>query len=164
MLHYSPAEVADKTGFSLDTLRYYEKIGLLAGIARSSGGRRVFTDDDVAWLGILQCLRATGMPIARMLRYAKLARGGDQTVADRLGLLEEHDRAIEERIAQLRAEQTHIRQKIRWYRLELARPPRTTGSARAGAAEHARPRGRRGARGRQASKRLRPAAARGRSS
>jgi DNA-binding transcriptional MerR regulator len=158
MLHYSPKDVADKTGFSLDTLRYYEKIGLLPSIARSSGGRRVFTEDDVAWLGILQCLRATGMPIARMLRYAKLARGGDQTVAERLGLLEEHDRAIEERIAQLRAKQTHIRQKIKWYRIEVARPPQTSGSASAGTArsvERAPPRGRRGAHGREASKRLR---------
>ncbi len=116
MLHYSPREVADRTGFSLDTLRYYEKIGLLEGIARSSGGQRVFTAGDVEWLGILRCLKETGMPIARMLRYAKLARGGDRTVAERLSLLEEHDRAIEERIAGLRAQQAHIRQKIRWYR------------------------------------------------
>jgi DNA-binding transcriptional MerR regulator len=115
-MHYSPREVADKTGFSLDTLRYYEKIGLLVSIARSSGGRRVFTEDDVAWLGILQCLRETGMPIADMLRYAKLARDGDHTMAQRLRLLEEHDRAVEERIAQLRAKQIHIRQKIQWYR------------------------------------------------
>jgi len=114
--HYSPRAVADRTGFTLDTLRYYEKIGLLASIARSSGGQRVFSEDDVAWLGVLRCLRDTGMPIARMLRYAKLARSGDQTIAERLSLLEEHDRAIEERIAQLRARQIHIRQKMRWYR------------------------------------------------
>ena len=116
MPHYSPGEVADRTGFSLDTLRYYEKIGLLEGIARSSGGQRVFSDDDVAWLGILRCLRETGMPIASMLRYAKLARDGDHTIAERLTLLEEHDRAVEERIAQLRDKQIHIRQKIDWYR------------------------------------------------
>jgi DNA-binding transcriptional MerR regulator len=116
MPHYAPREVADRTGFSLDTLRYYEKIGLLESIARSPGGQRVFTEDDLAWLGILQCLRETGMPIARMLRYAKLARGGDRTIAERLSLLEEHDRAVEERIAQLRTKQIHIRQKIQWYR------------------------------------------------
>jgi DNA-binding transcriptional MerR regulator len=116
MQHYSPKEVADRTGFSLDTLRYYERIGLLVSIARSAGGRRVFTEEDVAWLGILQCLRETGMPIAGMLRYAKLARRGDQTIAERLRLLEDHDRAVEERIAELRARQIHIRQKIQWYR------------------------------------------------
>jgi DNA-binding transcriptional MerR regulator len=116
MPHYSPREVAEKTGFSLDTLRYYEKIGLLVSIARSPGGQRVFTEDDVAWLGILQCLRETGMPIADMQRYAALARGGDQTIAERLSLLEEHERVIEEHITQLRARQAHIRQKIQWYR------------------------------------------------
>ena len=116
MPRYSPREAADRSGFSLDTLRYYEKIGLLEDIARSSGGKRVFTDDDIAWLGILRCLRDTGMPIARMLRYARLARGGDETMAERLDLLEEHDRAIDERIAELRAQQQHIRDKIRWYR------------------------------------------------
>jgi DNA-binding transcriptional MerR regulator len=116
MPHYSPKEVAEKTGFSLDTIRYYEKIGLLDSVARSSGGHRVFSDDDVAWLGILQCLRDTGMPIADMQRYAELARSGDGTIAERLRLLEDHDRAIEERIAQLRARQAHVRDKIEWYR------------------------------------------------
>jgi DNA-binding transcriptional MerR regulator len=128
MPHYSPKEVAEKTGFSLDTIRYYEKIGLLVSIARSSGGRRVFTDDDVAWLGILQCLRETGMPIADMQRYAELARGGNHTLADRLRLLEDHDRAIEQRIAELRARQAHVREKIEWYRSQ--REPRPAARAR----------------------------------
>src|SRR3954464_9424536 len=116
MPHYSPREVADKTGFSVDTLRYYEKIGFLASVAPSSGGQRVFTEDDVAWLGILQCLRETGMPIASMLRYAELARRGDDTIAERLGLLEAHDQVVEDRIAELRAKQVHIRRKVQWYR------------------------------------------------
>src|SRR6266536_356060 len=73
---YSPAQVADRTGFSLDTLRYYERIGLLDGIARTPGGRRSFTDDDLGWLEVLRCLRDTGMPIAQMLRYAELCRTG----------------------------------------------------------------------------------------
>ncbi len=73
---YSPGEVAEKTGFSIDTLRYYERIGLLAHIGRTANGRRAFTDDDVAWLGTLRCLRDTGMPIARMQRYARLTPGG----------------------------------------------------------------------------------------
>src|SRR4051794_15523814 len=69
---YSPGQVSDKTGFSLDTLRYYERIGLLDGIARTPGGRRTFTDEDLDWLDVLRCLRETGMPIAAMLRYAEL--------------------------------------------------------------------------------------------
>jgi DNA-binding transcriptional MerR regulator len=112
---YSPGEIADKTGFSLDTLRYYERIGLLDGIARTAGGRRVFSDDDVSWLGILRCLRDTGMPIAQMLRYAELARD-ERTLAERVALLEEHDRAIGCRLEELIAQREHIRGKIRYYR------------------------------------------------
>jgi DNA-binding transcriptional MerR regulator len=118
---YTPGQVVEKTGFSLDTLRYYERIGLLDDIARNSGGQRVFTEDDVAWLRILRCLRETGMPIQRMVRYAELARGGDETVAERLELLREHDRDIDEKIAHLRVEQEHIRAKIAYYQRETAR-------------------------------------------
>jgi len=113
---YSPGQVADKTGFSLDTLRYYERIGLLDGIARTPGGRRTFTDDDLGWLEVLRCLRDTGMPIAQMLRYAELCRSGAGTFAERIELLERHDRAVEEQIGVLRAQQQHIREKISWYR------------------------------------------------
>lgn len=120
-MRYSPREAVEKTGFSLDTLRYYERIGLLDGIDRTNGGQRIFTDDDLAWLEVLRCLRDTGMPIARMLRYAELARAGEETFAARAELLEEHDHDIEQRIAELRAEQARIREKIEWYRQEMAR-------------------------------------------
>lgn len=120
MQRYSPSQVAEMTGFSLDTLRYYDKIGLLDELARTPGGQRIFTEDDVAWLGILRCLRDTGMPIAQMQRYAELARSGDETLAERVAVLEEHDRAVEEQIARLRAQQSHIRDKVAYYRSELA--------------------------------------------
>jgi DNA-binding transcriptional MerR regulator len=119
MERYSPGQVAEQTGFSLDTLRYYERIGLLDDIARNSGGQRVFTEQDVAWLRILRCLRDTGMPIQRMVRYAELARGGDETIAERLEVLAEHDRDIDDKIANLRVEQGHIRAKIAYYQQEM---------------------------------------------
>lgn len=56
------------------------------------------------------------MPIACMQRYAELARGGGDTIAERVALLKEHDRAIQEQVAHLRAQRQHIREKIRWYR------------------------------------------------
>ncbi|HTJ36025.1 MAG TPA: MerR family transcriptional regulator [Dactylosporangium sp.] len=115
-MSYTPREAVARTGFSLDTLRYYERIGLLDSVNRNAGGQRVFTDDDLTWLGILRCLRDTGMPIQRMLRYAELARGGDATFAERAELLEQHDRELESKIAALRDEQGRIREKIRWYR------------------------------------------------
>ncbi|MEU5881496.1 MerR family transcriptional regulator [Spirillospora sp. NPDC047279] len=112
---YSPGETAQKSGFSIDTLRYYEKIGLLSDIARNSSGRRVFSDDDLAWLGMLRCLRDTGMPIAEMLRYSELARGGDETIVERLALLRAHDQRVEAQIGLLRSQQAHIQWKIGYY-------------------------------------------------
>ncbi|TDB73859.1 MerR family transcriptional regulator [Micromonospora sp. KC723] len=115
MIGYSPSETARLSGFSLDTLRYYEKIGLLSGVGRTSGGRRVFTDDDLGWLGLFRCLRDTGMPIAQMCRYAELAREGEHTARERQELLERHAERVEEQMALLRRQYDHLRDKIRYY-------------------------------------------------
>ena len=112
---YTPGQVVEKTGFSLDTLRYYEKIGLLDGVARTSGGQRQYGEDDIGWLEILRCLRDTGMPIARMREFADLTRD-EATIAARIALLEEHDRDVEERITLLQRQRDHIRGKIAYYR------------------------------------------------
>jgi DNA-binding transcriptional MerR regulator len=112
---YTPGQAAEKTGFSLDTLRYYERIGLLDGVSRNPGGQRVYDDDDVNWLSILRCLRDTGMPIARMRRYADLSRD-ERTVAERLALLEEHDCEVGQRMETLQMQRERIRDKIHYYR------------------------------------------------
>jgi len=116
----SPSQAAEQSGFSLDTLRYYERIGLLNGISRAPSGHRRFGDDDLEWLSVLRCLRDTGMPIARMRRYAELARGGEPTMAERLRLLTEHDAQVCERIAVLQAQRQHLQEKIDWYRRQLS--------------------------------------------
>lgn len=123
MNRYSPAATATLSGFSLDTLRYYERIGLLYDIDRTPGGQRVFTDDDLGWLGVLRCLRDTGMPIAQMLRYAELAREGEHTLAERQAVLEQHACEVQERIAQLQAQQKHLHDKIAWYRSVRSEAP-----------------------------------------
>jgi DNA-binding transcriptional MerR regulator len=116
---HTPGQVSEKTGFSLDTIRYYEKIGLLAPIDRTAGGRRRFTDTDVRWLLLLRCLRETGMPITQMLRFVELSRAGTHTITERVTLLEEHDQHIDNEIARLRASQQQIQGKIRHYRSGL---------------------------------------------
>ncbi|NUR87614.1 MAG: MerR family transcriptional regulator [Nonomuraea sp.] len=113
---YTPAEVVEETGFSLDTLRYYEKIGLLEPVVRNSAGQRRFSEQDVGWLGMIRCLRDTGMPIARMLRFAELVRAGDHTVPDRIRLLEEHDAQVQAQIDNLAARQQYLHHKISYYR------------------------------------------------
>jgi DNA-binding transcriptional MerR regulator len=119
---FSPSQAAEESGFSLDTLRYYERIGLLDSIDRAPSGHRRFRDEDIEWLGVLRCLRDTGMPIAQMRRYAELARGGQATLAERLNLLTEHDASVQDRITTLQAQRTHLKEKIAWYHRELPAP------------------------------------------
>jgi len=117
---FSPSEAAEQSGFSLDTLRYYERIGLLDDIERAPSGHRRFRDNDLEWLGILRCLRDTGMPIAQMRRYADLTRCGQPTMAERLSLLVEHDARVLQRIELLQAQHEHLREKIAWYRSQMS--------------------------------------------
>ncbi|GAA1991834.1 MerR family transcriptional regulator [Catenulispora subtropica] len=120
---YSPAQTVEMSGFSLDTLRYYERIGLIEPVRRAAGGHRRYSDDDLGWLDMLRCLRGTGMPIAQMQSFAALAREGDDTVADRLALLEEHDAAVGAELARLLEQRGKIRAKIDYYRSSLAQQP-----------------------------------------
>lgn len=69
-------DAARRSGLSIDTLRYYERIGLADSPACDAAGRRVYSDDDLVWLGFLTKLRGTGMPIVRMCEYAALGRLG----------------------------------------------------------------------------------------
>ncbi|ATG19299.1 MerR family transcriptional regulator [Ralstonia pickettii] len=96
------AEVAEATGLSTHTLRYYERIGLLDTVQRRDNGHRVFRAQDMSWLAFVLRLRDTGMPIAQMQQYAALRRQGDtlESVSARRRLLEEHAAALE---AELRA-------------------------------------------------------------
>lgn len=120
MTTYAPADAALRSGFSLDTLRYYEKIGLVRDVRRDSAGRRQYDDGDLDWLGVLRCLRDTGMPIADMRRYAALAlatgAAADATVPERLALLEEHADHVTSTLELLHRQQQHLAEKIDYYR------------------------------------------------
>jgi DNA-binding transcriptional MerR regulator len=113
---YSPAQVTRRSGFSLDTLRYYEKIGLVEHIERAASGHRRYTEDDLGWLDMLQCLRGTGMPIAQMLEFAEQVRAGDHTIPDRIALLAEHDREVGEEMERLAERRRKVQAKIAYYR------------------------------------------------
>ncbi|WP_307848332.1 MerR family transcriptional regulator [Microbispora oryzae] len=130
MTVYTPGQVAEETGFSLDTLRYYERIGLLRRVRRNAAGQRRFTEDDVSWLGMVRCLRDTGMPIAEMRRFAELVWQDEPNVKDRIAVLERHDRKVEEQIAELRRQQDVIKRKIAYYRGVLAIPDGVTAQDR----------------------------------
>lgn len=85
------SEVAEATGLSTHTLRYYERAGLmLTPVDRASSRHRRYTEADITWVGFLTKLRSTGMPIAVVAEYAELVRRGDASTADRLELLQRH--------------------------------------------------------------------------
>jgi DNA-binding transcriptional MerR regulator len=94
-------EAAEKCGLSQHTLRWYERIGLLAPVERGSDGRRRFSDRDLDWLSTITKLRATGMPVRDMQRYAELVRSGAGQ-AERLELLKRHREQVRRAIASQR--------------------------------------------------------------
>lgn len=80
-------EVSDVTGLSADSIRYYERIGLIPKIARKSSGVRNFSESDVAILEFIRCFRSAGMSIERLIEYMDLVQAGDSTVEARIDLL-----------------------------------------------------------------------------
>jgi len=100
------AEFAKRCGLSAHTLRYYERIGLLGVVARQANGHRSFGPRDIEWVEFLHRLRATGMGIKEMQRYAGLRARGDRTLAERRAMLVQH---AEQLAATLRAQQAHLR-------------------------------------------------------
>jgi DNA-binding transcriptional MerR regulator len=107
---------AEKTGLSVHTIRYYERIGLIPSIGRADNGHRRYSNDDIGWIEFVKCLRSTGMPISDMQRYVELQKDGDSTLKDRLALLEEHRVSIESNIDRLREILKRIEWKISHYK------------------------------------------------
>lgn len=92
-------EVAERYGISCDTLRYYERIGMLPPVARTSGGIRNYTESDLGWIELVLCMRNAGLPIDAIIEYVKLSQMGDSTFAARLSLLQEQrDELIEQKV------------------------------------------------------------------
>lgn len=98
---YTISQVVAFTGLSAHTLRWYERIGLMPHVDRSHTGQRRFSNRDLDWLALVGKLRLTGMPVAKMVRYAELVREGVTTFEERQALLEETRREVRLRIAEL---------------------------------------------------------------
>lgn len=94
----SIAEAAEATGLTAHTLRYYERAGLLESVDRNEGGHRRYRESDLELIRFLTKLRATGMPIRDVRRYAQLMKAGDDTAAERLAILEAHREAVVARL------------------------------------------------------------------
>jgi DNA-binding transcriptional MerR regulator len=112
---YAIAEAAHRSGLSIDTLRYYERIQLIDPPARDAGGRRAYSDDDLTWLEFLTKLRTTGMPIRMMREYAKLRHQGAASAGRRKQILVEQRAEVQARIAELNSCMEILNYKIANY-------------------------------------------------
>ena len=119
MTTWTIGEAAEKCGLSPHTLRWYERIGLLPPIERGSDGRRRYSDRDLDWLATMTKLRATGMPVRDMQRYAELVRSGAGE-AERIELLKRHREEVRRALASQRECLKLLDSKIAMYSGRLA--------------------------------------------
>ena len=118
----SIGDVAGRTGLSVHALRYYEREGLMLSqhITRGTGGHRRYGPQDVFWLRMCIKLRASGMPLAKIRRYAELVREGPGNEQQRLELLREQQQHVENQLAELQECHRVITRKVGIYEQHLA--------------------------------------------
>ncbi|WP_449451858.1 stress response transcriptional regulator NmlR [Streptococcus suis] len=112
-------EVSQVTGLSADTIRYYERIGLVPKIARKSSGVRDFSENDVAVLEFVRCFRSAGMSIERLIEYMGLVQAGDSTVEARIDLLKEEQEELRSRLSEIQQALDRLDYKIENYQTIL---------------------------------------------
>lgn len=114
-------QVSEETGLSIDTLRWYEREGLLPLVERTADGRRRYPPGALRFIRLVQALRRTGMPVAEVRRFIELGGGELAHHPERMALLERQCAAIEERLAELRDDLAVVQAKIETYRALIAR-------------------------------------------
>lgn len=116
---YSIQDVSKKTGLTAHTLRYYEKEGLISGVERTQGGFRQYTDEDLERLGLICCLKNTGMSIQEIARFVQLTREGDHTLEERVELLREHRERVLERMEEMQKYLEKVTWKLNFFTEKL---------------------------------------------
>ncbi|APA94107.1 MerR family transcriptional regulator [Nocardia seriolae] len=112
---YSIGEVSERCGLTRDTLRWYERIGLMDYVGRDHSGQRRFSDRDLEWLAFIGKLRLTGMSVADMVKYAELVRAGQHTYPERLEMFRRTRAEVLDQIEELRSTLVVLDYKIALY-------------------------------------------------
>ncbi len=112
---YTIGQVAKKMGLTAHTLRYYEKEGLLPFIKKNGSGLRVFSDNDIGWLELIECLKGTGMSLKGIKQYIDWYIEGDSTLEKRLEMFKQQKINLEEQMLQLQKHMEKINYKIAYY-------------------------------------------------
>lgn len=109
------AQVSEKYALSQDTLRYYEKIGLIPKVNRKPSGIRDYTQEDCNWVEFIKCMRSAGLPIEVLIKYVGLFQKGDSTLVERKELLLDQRKKIQEQITNMQFTLDRLDKKIENY-------------------------------------------------
>ncbi|AGK97553.1 MerR family transcriptional regulator [Clostridium pasteurianum] len=109
------AEVSKKFDLSQDTLRYYERIGLIPSVNRNKGGIRDYTEEDCRWVEFIKCMRNAGLPIEVLIEYVTLFQQGDETIEARKKLLTEQRKLLTEKMEDMKKTIERLDYKIERY-------------------------------------------------
>lgn len=112
---YSISQVSEKTRLSPHVLRYYEKEGLLSHVMRSDSGIRHYSEHDLEWLGLICCLKNTGMSIKQIKAFVDLSAEGRATLKKRCDMLIEHRRNVEAQIVEMQKHLDKVSHKIEYF-------------------------------------------------
>lgn len=109
------AEVSGKYDLSQDTLRYYERIGLIPSVNRNKSGIRDYAEEDCRWVEFIKCMRSAGLPIEVLIEYVGLFQQGDETIEARKELLTEQRRQLIARMEDMKKTLERLNYKIERY-------------------------------------------------
>lgn len=118
------AEVSKKYELSADTLRYYERIGLIPPVPRTKSGIRDYDENALGWVELMKCMRKSGVQIEALIEYVELFRQGDATINARKNLLIEQRDQLLERMKDMKASIERLNQKIERYESDLVQVER----------------------------------------
>lgn len=105
-------EASQVTGVSADTLRYYERIGLIPTVPRNESGIRNYDEASIGWINFIKCMRGAGLPIEALIEYVALCKEGDKTEASRKAILIEQRDILQQRIESLQKTLVKLNYKI----------------------------------------------------
>ncbi len=109
------AEVSEKYALTADTLRYYERIGLIPPVPRTRGGFRNYDEESCRWIELMKCMRSAGVQIEALTEYVRLFRQGEETVPARKALLVRQRDQLAARIADMQQSLDKLNDKIARY-------------------------------------------------
>lgn len=114
-MDYTIKQVSEKTNLKAHVLRYYEREGLLPNVSRSESGIRRYSQEDLEWLGLICCLKNTGMSIKQIREFVALSTQGNETLKQRCDMLMEHRKTVESQIEEMHNHLKKVTHKIQYF-------------------------------------------------